>query len=52
LLSGLKHIVDRPVRPNITGCIVENWKKMNCSWLPAYQDTGIATTQTLAWRIA
>jgi len=48
----LNCIADRPVRPNITGCIVGNWKTMNCSWLPVHQDTGIETTQRLGWRIA
>jgi len=50
--TGLECIVDRPVRPVITGCIVGNWRTMNCSWEPAYQDTGITTTQELAWRIS
>jgi len=44
-------IADRPVRPKITGCVVDNWNMMNCSWEPEYQDTGITTTQKLAWRI-
>jgi len=51
LHSRLECIADRPVRPVITGCIVGNWSVMNCSWEPAYQDTGINTTQQLIWQI-
>jgi len=45
-------IAERPVRPNITGCVVDNWNMMNCSWDPPFQDTGIDTTQQLVWKIS
>jgi len=43
---------DHPVRPVITGCVVGNWNSMNCTWEPAYQETGIPTKQELVWQIA
>jgi len=51
LQCRLQCIADRPVRPTITGCVVDNWSTMNCSWEPAQQDTGIATTQQLTFWI-
>jgi len=50
-------VVRRPLRPNVTNCLVRSWEVVNCTWQPSrdyqqeYMHTHVSLNQTIEWRM-
>ena len=59
VLSAIQHVivVRPPLQPVITGCLLLNWKHVNCTWQPSssqqadYMHSSSPLIQTLQWTL-
>jgi len=59
VMSAVQHVtvVRRPMRPNVTGCLLWNWMHVNCTWQPSiteqqdHMHTSSPLSQTLQWKL-
>jgi len=59
-LSAIQHItvVRQPLQPNVTRCLIWNWKDVNCTWEPSlsqqqdHMHTHTQLIQTVKWKLS
>jgi len=59
-LSAIQHVVvvRRPLQPNVTHCLIWNWKDVNCTWEPSvsqqqhHMHTDTPLSQTVEWKLS
>lgn len=60
VLSAIQQVtvVRRPLQPNVTHCLLLNWKDVNCTWEPSlsrqqdHMHTDTPLIQTVQWKLA
>ena len=50
-------VIRRPMQPTVTGCLLWNWKQVNCTWQPSssqqqdHMHTSLLLNQTVQWML-